>query len=136
MKRLACLVSLLLLCGCGTPPRLSMPWRASSAPAISSESLRFIWQPRVQMWKRGRLATSGRYSPRRASVGSAGRRGAADVGHEDPRVVLADDHGGSMGARGGVGLAGIAVAAPREQRERAAVRGAGDADGDEDGATS
>ena len=35
---------------------------ASRRPAISSESLRFIWQPSVQTWKRGRAAASGRYS--------------------------------------------------------------------------
>ena len=31
---------------------------ASSAPAISSESEWFIWQPRVQTWKRGRTRSS------------------------------------------------------------------------------
>src|SRR5688572_29786415 len=49
---------------------------ASSRPAISSESLRFIWQPSVQTWKRGSDARSGTYSPRRSSPGAAGRRGA------------------------------------------------------------
>ena len=44
---------------------------ASSAPAISSESLRFIWQPSVQTWKRGRAAASVRYSGE-ALVGDRG----------------------------------------------------------------
>src|SRR5688572_3871423 len=48
----------------------------SSRPAISSESLRFIWQPSVQTWKRGNATRSGTYSPSRSSAGAAGRRGA------------------------------------------------------------
>ena len=35
---------------------------ASSLPAISSESLRFIWQPSVHRWNAGRARSSGRYS--------------------------------------------------------------------------
>ena len=49
---------------------------ARRRPAISSESLRFIWQPSVQTWNRGRDRTSGRYSVRRSSPGSTGDRGA------------------------------------------------------------
>ena len=56
---------------------------ARRRPAISSESLRFIWQPSVQTWKRGSAWSSRRYSARRSSSGSAARRGppeAADAG--------------------------------------------------------
>ena len=52
----------------------------SRRPAISSESLRFIWQPSVQTWKRGRVRDSGTYSVRRRSAGSAGRRGTPGAG--------------------------------------------------------
>ena len=52
---------------------------ASSRPAISSESLRFIWQPSVQTWNRGSAARSGRYSPSRSSAGTAGVRGATEA---------------------------------------------------------
>src|SRR5262245_53867139 len=44
-------------------------------PAISSESLRFIWQPSVQMWKGGSVRASGTYSTRRSSRGASGDRG-------------------------------------------------------------
>ena len=68
------------------PPRSPT---ASSRPAISSESLRFIWQPSVQTWNRGSARTSGRYSVRRSSRGrrrgcaarSADRRDIEDVEH-------------------------------------------------------
>ena len=46
-------------------------------PAISSESLRFIWQPSVPTWKRGSVRASGRYSARRSSADRPG--GAASV---------------------------------------------------------
>ena len=47
---------------------------ASRRPAISSESLRFIWQPSVQTKNRGSAAASGRNSASRASCGSGGVR--------------------------------------------------------------
>ena len=53
---------------------------ARSRPAISSESLRFIWQPSVQTWNRGRARASGRYSARRVSAGSAGCCGGRGAG--------------------------------------------------------
>ena len=51
--------------------------RRAGAPAISSESLWFIWQPSVQIGKRGRDAASGRYSSTRASATASEPRGAA-----------------------------------------------------------
>ena len=51
---------------------------ASSRPAISSESLRFIWQPSVHMWNAGRARSSGRYSASRRSATSGATRGVTD----------------------------------------------------------
>ncbi len=50
---------------------------ASSRPAISSESLLFIWQPSVQTKNDGSERTSGRNWSRRSSAGSSGARGPA-----------------------------------------------------------
>ena len=50
---------------------------ASSRPAISSESLLFIWQPSVQTKNAGGRAASGRNSARRSSSGANGSRGPA-----------------------------------------------------------
>ena len=52
---------------------------ASKAPAISSESEVFIWQPRVQTWKLGRTVASVPYSSTAAS-GRAGARGSTATG--------------------------------------------------------
>ena len=52
----------------------------SSRPAISSESLLFIWQPSVQTKNAGRARGSGRNSSRRASSGANGSRGPAGPG--------------------------------------------------------
>jgi hypothetical protein len=49
---------------------------ARRRPAISSESLLFIWQPSVQTQKRGRAWSSGRNSATRPSSGATGGRGA------------------------------------------------------------
>ncbi len=50
---------------------------ASSRPAISSESLLFIWQPSVHTKNDGNDLGSGRNSPRRSSSGASGSRGPA-----------------------------------------------------------
>ena len=54
--------------------RLLAARRPAAGPAISSESLRFIWQPSVQTWKLGSARVSGRYSSRRPSTACCVRR--------------------------------------------------------------
>ena len=57
---------------------------ASRRPAISSESLRFIWQPSVQTWKRGRLADIRQVLAESVVRGRLGRgAGASRAGVED-----------------------------------------------------
>src|SRR3990172_5251492 len=60
---------------------------ARSLPAISSESLRFIWQPSVHTWKLGSAALTGRYSRKRAS---RGRDGAARQPRDLDRAAYPD----------------------------------------------
>jgi hypothetical protein len=47
------------------------------APAISSESEVFIWQPSVQTWKRGWISASMAYSARPRAARGVGRGGAS-----------------------------------------------------------
>ena len=64
------------------PPRARPPRRSrrpAARPAISSESVRFIWQPSVQTWKRGSARVLGQElgeAPSSGAAGAARRRSA------------------------------------------------------------
>ena len=77
-------------------------------PAISSESLRFIWQPSVQTWNRGRAAASGRYSVESFVVGRGRLRGAGAGAGAPSR----GRRGSGRLARGGHGPRTSVTAAP------------------------
>ena len=82
---------------------------ASRRPAISSESLLFIWQPRVQTKNRGRVGASGRNSVSRASSGASGSRGpaGATAGGTRSSTGSARDGVRSVMARGWYVVAGV-----------------------------
>ena len=90
---------------------------ASRRPAISSESLWFIWQPRVQTKKRGSAWSSGRNSSRRASSGAGGGGGAGGpAGRRDVEDGQARGSSGG-GASGRCSVHRVAgLACPRSPR--------------------